>query len=165
MFEKFLKEPVNAVGINPRYFVSLPGCTWQCGLKYTDIKLQKLQDREIILSLEKYLRGGISSVFAESYVKSEENEKILYIDANSLCGKSMSQQLPYADNKIDGNVKLEDNLVTPVDSDIGFLLEVDLKYPYERKDKTKSLPFTLGRISPQDNIKKLMKDIKPYEIW
>ena len=144
--------------------MSLPGYTWQCGLKYTDINLQKLQDREIILSIEKYIRGGKSSVFAESYVKSEENEKILYFNANNLYGQSISQQLPYDDNNIDGNVKLEDNLVTPVDSDIGVLLEVDLKYPDERKDKTKSFSFTLGRISPQDNFKKLMKDIKPDEI-
>ena len=88
--------------------------------------------------------GGISSVIGDRYVKSHENKMILFIGANSLYGHSMSQKLLYDENKIDGNVKLEDNLPTPVDSDIGYLLEVDSKYPEERKDKTKNFPFYPG---------------------
>ena len=33
VFEKFIKISVNEYGINPLYCVSLPGYTWQCGLK------------------------------------------------------------------------------------------------------------------------------------
>ena len=33
VFEKFIKVSVNEFGINPLYCVSLPGYTWQCGLK------------------------------------------------------------------------------------------------------------------------------------
>ena len=46
VLEKFLKVSVNEVGINPLYCVSLPGYTWQCGLKYTGIILQTLQDKD-----------------------------------------------------------------------------------------------------------------------
>ena len=35
VFEKFIKVSVGEFGINPLYCVSLPGYTWQCGLKYT----------------------------------------------------------------------------------------------------------------------------------
>ena len=35
VFEKFIKVSLNEFGINPLYCVSLPGYTWQCGLKYT----------------------------------------------------------------------------------------------------------------------------------
>ena len=35
VFEKFIKVSINEFGINPLYCVSLPGYTWQCGLKYT----------------------------------------------------------------------------------------------------------------------------------
>ena len=35
VFDKFLKVSINEFEINPLYCVSLPGYTWQCGLKYT----------------------------------------------------------------------------------------------------------------------------------
>ena len=51
VFEKFRKISVNEYGINPLYCVSLPAYTWQCGLKYTGINLQTLQDNDMILLL------------------------------------------------------------------------------------------------------------------
>ena len=39
VFEKFIRVSVNEFGINPLYCVSLPGYTWECGLKYTGINL------------------------------------------------------------------------------------------------------------------------------
>ena len=42
VFQKFIKVSVNEFGINCLYCVSLPGFTWQGGLKYTGINLQKL---------------------------------------------------------------------------------------------------------------------------
>ena len=73
----------------------------------------------MILLLEKTLRGGISSVMGDRYVQSDENKKILYVDANNLYGHSMSQPLPFDELKFDNNVKLEDILNTPDDSNIG----------------------------------------------
>ena len=84
VFEKFIKVSVNEFGINPLYCVSLPGYTWQCGLKYTGINLQTLHDKDMILLLENNIRGGISSIMGDRYIKSDKNEKILYIDANNL---------------------------------------------------------------------------------
>ena len=81
--------------MNPLYCVSLPGFTWECGLKYTNIKFQTLQDKDMILLLENNIRGGISSVMSDRYVKSDDNKKTLYIDANSLYGLAMSKYLPY----------------------------------------------------------------------
>ena len=79
--------------------------------------------------LENLLRGRSSSVMGDRYVISDEKKKILYIVANKLYGHSMSQQLPYDENEFDRNVKLEDILRTPDDSDIGYFVEVDLIYP------------------------------------
>ena len=79
VFEKFIKVSVNESGINPLYCVSLPGYTWQCGLKYTGINLQTLQDKDIILLLKNNFRGGISSVMGNRYVKNSDNKKILII--------------------------------------------------------------------------------------
>ena len=94
VFEKFIKVSVNEIRINPLYCVSLPGYTWQCGLKNTVINLQTLQDIGMILLLENNIRGGISSVMGDRYIKSDVNKKILYIDANNLFGHSMSEPLP-----------------------------------------------------------------------
>ena len=162
VFEKFIKISVEEFGINPLYCVSLPGYTWQCGMKYTDIKLQTLQDKDMILLLENNIRGGISSIMGHRYMKSNENKKILYFDANNLYGHSMSEPLPYDEIKFDKNIELEDILNTPDDSDIGYFIEVDLKYPDNIKQKTKNFPFAPEnkKINP-DNFNDYMNEIKP----
>ena len=141
VFEKFIKVSINEFKINPLYCVSLPGYSWQCGLKYTGINLQTLQDKDMILLLENILRGGISSVVGDRFMKLDENKKIIYVDANNLNGQSMSKPLPYDEIKFDNNVKIEDILNTPDDSDIGYFVEVDLIYPDDIKQKTKNFPF------------------------
>ena len=141
VFEKFIKVLVNEFKINLLYCVSLPGCTGQCGLKYTGINLQTLQDKDMFLLLENNIRGGISSVMGDRYIKSDENKKILYIDANNLYGHSKSEPLPYDEIKFDNTVKLEDILNTPDDSDIGYFIEAGLTYPDYIKKKTTNFPF------------------------
>ena len=73
------------------------------------------------------IRGGISSVMGDRYTKSSENENILYIDANNLHGRAMSQTLPYDEKKSDKEMKLEGVLNNPDDSGIGYFSEVDLR--------------------------------------
>ena len=86
VFEKFIKVSVNEYGINTLYSVSLPGYAWQCGLKHTGINLQTLQDKYMNLLLENNIRGGISSVMGDRYVKPDANKKTLYKDAKNLYG-------------------------------------------------------------------------------
>ena len=162
VFEKFIKVSVNEFDINLLYCVSLPGYTWQCGLKYTGIQLQTLQHKDMILLLENNIRGGISSVMGDRYKKSDANKKILYVDANNLYGHSMSQPLPYDEIKFDKSVELEDILNSPDDSDTGFFVEVNLKYPGNMKEKTKNLPFApLNKKINPDNFNDYMNEIKP----
>ena len=84
--EKFIKRSIDEYGVNSIFCNSLPGYTWQYGMKYTDIKLRTLQDKDLILTLESNLLGGISSVMVDRCVKSDQNKKILYIDTKSLYG-------------------------------------------------------------------------------
>ena len=141
VFEKITKLSFEEYGINPLYCVSLPDYTWQSGMKYTDINLQTLQDKDMILLLENKIRGGISSVRGDRYVESSENKKIFYVDGNILYGWAMSEYLPYDENKFDRNVKFEDILNTSDNSDFGFFIEVDLNYPDRIQNKTKNFPF------------------------
>ena len=142
VFEKFIKVSQNEFGISPLYCVSLPAYTWECGLKITNIKLQAIQDKDMILLLENGIRGGISGVMGDRYVKSDKNKKILYGDANNLYGLAMSQWLPYDDIKFETeNVCLEEILNTSDDNDKGYFLEVDLEYPHNIKQKNKKFPI------------------------
>ena len=85
------------------------------------------------------------------YIKSDEKKKILYMDSPNLYGHSMIQHLPYDEIKFDENVKLEDILNTNDDSDIGYFVEVDLKYPDIIKEKTKTFPFAPeNKVIPTD---------------
>ena len=95
----------------------------------------------MILLLEKNICGGISIVSGSRYIKSDENKKILFFDANNLYGWAMSESLPYDEIKFDRNVKVEEILNTLDDSDIGYFVEVDWKYPDNLKCKTKKFPF------------------------
>ena len=70
-FQKQIKVPFKEFGNNLLYCVSLPGCIWQFGLKYANIRLQTLQDNELILALENIIRGSKSSVMGDRYVKTE----------------------------------------------------------------------------------------------
>ena len=94
VWEIFIKVSINEFGINPLYCASLPGYTWQCGMKYTGTNLQTLQDKNLILLLENNVRGRTSSIMGKSYVKSDENKKILYIDATILYGWALSEYSP-----------------------------------------------------------------------
>ena len=116
----------------------------------------------MILLLENNIRGGISSVMGDRYVKSDKNKKILYIGANNLYGHSMSEPLPYDEIKFDNTVKLEDIINTPDDSDKGFFIELDLIYPDNIKEKTKNFPFAPmnEKINP-NNFVDFLKEIKP----
>ena len=167
VFEKFIKVSVNEFGINLLYCVSLPGYTWQCGLKCTGINLHTPQDKDMILSLENNIRGGISSVLGDRYIKSDENKKIKYIDANNLYGHSVSQPLPYDEIEMwHGHPHLYKNWLegifyTPDDSDIGYFIEVDLRYPDNIKEKTKNFPFAPENKKIDTNNSDYMKEIKP----
>ena len=98
----------------------------------------------------------------DRYVKSDDNKKILYIDANNLYGHSMSQSLPYDEITFDKNVKIEAILNTSDDRYIGYFVEVDLTFPDRIKEKSKhfAIPPVNKKINP-DDFSDYMKTIKP----
>ena len=153
VFENFVESSTREYKINPLYSYSLPGYIWKAGLKLTNIKLDFIKDKELLLLLENNIRGGISSVMGDRHVQSDENKQILYIDANNLYGWAMSHYLPtgefeilplnpcnYTDNY---NLEqlVEDLLQIPDDNEYGFFIECDLEYPAEIKEKTKNFSF------------------------
>ena len=79
----------------------------------------------MILLLENNIREGIGSVIGNRYVKSDENKKILFNDANNLYRHSMSNVLPHDGNEMSYghpnhySKNLEEFLRTPDDSEVG----------------------------------------------
>ena len=51
----------------------------------------------------------------------------------------MSESLPYDEIKFDNIVKIEDILKTPDDTDLGYFIEVDIKYPDNIKEKKQNI--------------------------
>ena len=148
VFENFVESSTRDYKINPLYSYSLPGYTSKAGLKLTNIKLDYIKCKELLLLLENNIRGGISSVMGDRHVQSDENKQILYIDANNLYGWAMSQYLPTGEleilplNPCNYNLEqlVEDLLQIPDDNEYGFFIECDLEYPAEIK-KNKKLSF------------------------
>ena len=154
VFEKFVENATLEYSINPLYSYSLPGYTWKAGLTLTNIKLDFIKDRDLLLLLENNIRGGISSVMGPRYIESDENTKLLYIDANNLYGWAMSHYLPTGDFKkikfgCDEDYEYDELLIdeskdilyTPDDNEYGYFIECDLEYPAEIKEKTENFPL------------------------
>ena len=89
----------------------------------TEINLQTNQHKELILLLVKSIRGGISSVKFDGFVKRVFRKKFLFIDRNNLYAWAMRTPLPFDEIDFDRNVNLEDIINTPHDSDNGSFVE------------------------------------------
>ena len=151
VFENFVEKATLEYSINPLYSYSLPGYTWKAGLKLTNIKLDFIKDKDLILLLEKNNHGGISSVMGPRYIESDTNTKLLYIDANNLYGWAMSQYLPtgkfeklYFPQEYGEATQLEqivDLRFIPDKNEFGYFIECDLEYPVEINEKTENFPL------------------------
>ena len=128
---------------------------------YRGINLQTLQDKELILLIENKIRGGFSSIIGDRYVRADER-KIKYIDSKNLYGWAMSDSLPYDHIKNDESVHLEVILSSEGDSDVCYLVEVDMNHPDETKEKIENFPFCPeNKMSRQDKFSHFMREMKP----
>ena len=104
VFEKFRDTCIEIYGLDPSHFLSAPGLAWQACLKKTEVKLELLTDYDMILMIEKGIRGGIcqathryakaNNKYMKNYNKNIESSYIEYLDANNLYGWALSQTLP-----------------------------------------------------------------------
>ena len=89
--------------LEPAHFLLVPGLPWQACLKKTKIELELLTDTDMLLMVEKDIRGGIchaihrcgtiSNKYMKNYDKDKEPSYIIYLDENNMDGWKMSQKL------------------------------------------------------------------------
>ena len=59
VFENFTTKCLEIYELDPIYFVSAPRLAWQACLKNTEVKLELIRDYDMMLMIEKGIRGGI----------------------------------------------------------------------------------------------------------
>ena len=59
VFENFRSKCIEIYELDPADFLSAPGLAWQACLEKTGVKLELLTDIDILLMVEKGIRGGI----------------------------------------------------------------------------------------------------------
>ena len=105
VFENFRNICLENYKLDPAHYFTAPGLAWDACLKMTDVKLELLTDVDMLLMIEKGIRGGISMIskrygkannkyMGKSFNKKEPSKYIQYLDANNLYGAAMSMKLP-----------------------------------------------------------------------
>ena len=59
VFQNFQNMCLEIYELDPAKFLSAPGLAWQAALKKTEVKLDLLTDIDMLLMVEKGIRGGI----------------------------------------------------------------------------------------------------------
>lgn len=151
VFENFRKNCLSIYQFDPAYYYTAPGLSWDAMLKHTSVQLELLTDIDMLMFVERGIRGGLSQCshryseannkYMDEYDPSKKVVTIIYFDINNQYGASMCQYLPINNfewlNDLDLNVM---NIAD--DSDIGYILEVDLvDYPDHLHDAHSDLPY------------------------
>ena len=157
--EIFRNMCIKIYELDPIYFLSAPRLAWQTCLKKTGEKLELITDVDMLLMIEKGIRGGIyhsvyrlakaSNKYMKIYDKNNESSYIIYMDANNLYGYAMSKKLP-----VDGFEWVEDLSTIDEDfvknydedSDVGYFIEADVEYPKKLHTLHSDLPFLPERM-------------------
>ena len=161
--------------LDPWRYCTVPGLTWDAGLKMTGVRLALVEDIDTHLFIESGMRGGVS-VISQRYAKASADDDVdeegrrdhlMYYDANNLYGHAMVQYLPTGEFVMENEAEIEkrnSNLSETVaeimdiapDATRGCALEVDLEFPDELHDLFADFPpapekrsLTYAMLSPK----------------
>ncbi|XP_072750087.1 uncharacterized protein [Anoplolepis gracilipes] len=158
VFENFRDNCIKSYGLDPAHYYTLPGYTWDAMLKHTNIKFELLTDIDMVMFIERGIRGGLSQCsnryahannkYMQSYDPLKPSSYLMYFDVNNLYGWAMCQPLPYASFQWVDNICNFDLSSIASDSPTGYILEVDLEYPQHLHDAHTDLPFCPTRDKP-----------------
>ena len=173
VFENFRDLCIKIYGLDPAHYYTAPGLAWDACLKMTGINLELLSNLDMLLMVEKGIRGGISIIsnrygeannkYMKDFNKNKPSKYLMYLDANNLYGCAMSEKLPthgfkkLTDKEIQ---KLYNNQVVQVWEKTPCILEVDLEYPEKLHDLHNDYPFCPERVECDNGVKKLIPNLR-----
>lgn len=159
VFENFRVTCIDTYNLDPAHYYTAPGLSWDALLKHTKIELDLIQDLDMLLFIEKGIRGGISTIthryakannpyIPETYDPKKPNSYITYQDANNLYGWAMSLTLPTGKFKWLKESKCSNFDVDLIADDAkkGYILEVDLEYPNKLHNDHNDYPLAVENI-------------------
>ncbi|XP_026831409.1 uncharacterized protein LOC113563669 [Ooceraea biroi] len=161
VFENFHDSRIKSYGLDPAYYYTLPGFTWDAMFKHTRTNFELLTDIDMVMFVERGIRGGLSQCshryaqannkYMQSYDPSKPSSYLMYFDVNNLYGWAMCQPLLYVNFRwVDDTSNFNVNAIAP-DSPKGYVLEIDLEYPQHLHDAHTDLPFCPMRDKPPGN--------------
>ena len=116
VFENFRNKCIEIYELNTAHFLSAPRLAWQACLKKTRLRLELLTNNDMLLIVERGIRGGIyhavhryakgDNKYMKNYDRNKESSFLEYLDASNLYGWAMSQKLP-----VDGFKWIETSLI------------------------------------------------------
>ena len=167
VFENLRKKCLLHYKLDPAHYFTRPEMSWDALLKKTGVEIELLTqliitDYDQYMFIERGIRGGISmsskrfakanNQMVSDYDLEKEKSYIMYLDANNLYGWAMSQALSTGGFEwVKDCNELEKTIINhSPDSDKGYILEVDLEYPYELHDTHNAYPLAPEKIKVKD---------------
>lgn len=160
IFENFRAKCIEIYKLDPAHYFTAPGFSWDAMLRHTDVRIELLTDIDMLLFIEKGIRGGISQcstrhakannkymIDEPGYDAGKPSSFLMYLDVNNLYGHAMMKPLPL--NGFEWcDVTIEKVMNTADDSLIGYILEVDLEYPYKLHNIHADYPLCAETATP-----------------
>ncbi|GFY64856.1 uncharacterized protein TNIN_320981 [Trichonephila inaurata madagascariensis] len=154
VFENFRTLSMNYFELDSVHIsITTPSLTWSAGINTTNVTLELLTDINMYLMLESGIRGGMCPVskryskannkYLDNFDEMSPSKFIISLDVNSLYGTSMAfYNLLESEFRFLNEEEIDKfNLMSVYsDSNIGYILEVDLFYPPELHSKHNSFP-------------------------
>ena len=178
VFENFRKTCLKHYKLDPAHYYTSPDLAWDACLKETGQELQLLHDYDMLMMIEKGIRGGITHIskryaeannkYMKSYNPDEKSSFIQYLDANNLYGWAMSQSLPTHGFKWMRNITKESlmEILEKTNNSMsnsgrkGYVFEVDLEYPSTLWEDHNDYPLAPEKMNV-NGVEKLISHFKP----
>ncbi|GFY35756.1 uncharacterized protein TNCV_4841331 [Trichonephila clavipes] len=116
--------------LDPCWYFTTPALSWDAMLLHTKVAIELFTDYDMLLFIEKGVRGGISQCcnryaiannrYMSNFNPDDEIKYLMYLDANNLYGYAMSKYLPLKDFVWSDNDLTEQDILNLSDeSDVG----------------------------------------------
>ena len=138
---------------HPAKFLSDTELAWQAALKKTKVKLDLLTDIDMLIMVEKGVRGGIcNSIDMKKLITNDKNKESSYLQywyVNDLYGWGMLQKLLVNNFEwIKDTSQFNKDFIKNYneESEEGYFFEIDVRYPEKLHELHNNLPFLPERM-------------------